>query len=465
MEKSRKMFFTNYSQLLSKQLRQYESSHDAHDEKVVSNLKIMLLLSFVVIGLFGNSLNCAVFGKRKMRLITTFRYLFYLSIVDLAVILTGVVHLLVRELFQYDFRLYSNFSCRCHTFMTYLTTSASSIILMAISLDRAIHVKNLVPPRMKPNNKPNDLPIANNVLTTGINEQNKIKTSDVRLDEINQCNKISIKIKYNKLNDNVAVEGNGIRVISGITIGQEKDYSIYKKINTFLSQKISVDLAVALIFIVLILLNSHFFFFMTLLAVKVETLNLFKSVTEEIKIVNFIQTDSYYYYLRCAAVSDSKYEHFLKNIWFFLDSTIYSFVPFVVMLICTIVIILQFRRLNQNYRELIMNEAYVLNRNNYIKKIKKNRKICLLLIKTNFVFFASMFQYWVFFFKFKGYKNKNSFYLNNLRSFSHVLLYIINVFNFVIFGLSSQKYREEFLVLFTNPNNDRFSSSAAKTYF
>ena len=103
-----------------------------------ANLKTILLAIIIVIGLFGNILNLIVFGKKHMRQIRTYRFLFFLSAVDILVLLTGTTDILIRHLFLFEIRNYSNAMCRLHTFVTYCVTQMSSILLMVVSIHRAL---------------------------------------------------------------------------------------------------------------------------------------------------------------------------------------------------------------------------------------------------------------------------------------------------------------------------------------
>ena len=88
-------------------------------------------------------LNLIVFAKKKMRKITTFRFLLYLSVIDILVLLTGVTDILMKEMFHFEIRNYSDLVCRFHTFLTYSVTQVSSILLMVVSIHRAIDVVSL----------------------------------------------------------------------------------------------------------------------------------------------------------------------------------------------------------------------------------------------------------------------------------------------------------------------------------
>ena len=123
---------------------------------------IYFLISFV--GIFGNTLNLIILSQKPFIKISTFRFLFYLSIVDLRklfnlyfflkrisktnvslVVLTiSKTDVLLKSL-NVNMRVYSSFVCKSHTFFTYYLTHLSSIILMIVSIERAMLIcdKNL----------------------------------------------------------------------------------------------------------------------------------------------------------------------------------------------------------------------------------------------------------------------------------------------------------------------------------
>ncbi len=77
-----------------------------------------------------------------MRKNSTFRYLLYLSVFDLLVLVVGATDAYLRFGFNLQIRNYSSYLCRYHTFFTYFLTHASSIILMIVNVDRAFVVHN-----------------------------------------------------------------------------------------------------------------------------------------------------------------------------------------------------------------------------------------------------------------------------------------------------------------------------------
>ncbi|CAF0767253.1 unnamed protein product [Adineta ricciae] len=107
---------------------------DIYDPRLTRPFAIICLF----IGSIGNSLSFIVFTQKQLRTHSTFRYLAYLSIVDLIVIYLGLGHLILRDYFHLDIRERSLFLCKFHTFLTYATTHLSSWILTIVSIDRAI---------------------------------------------------------------------------------------------------------------------------------------------------------------------------------------------------------------------------------------------------------------------------------------------------------------------------------------
>jgi hypothetical protein len=110
------------------------SLSDIYDPRITRPFAFICLF----IGSIGNSLSFIVFTQKQLRTHSTFRYLAYLSIVDLIVLYLGLGNLILRDYFYIDIREQSLFLCKFHTFLTYVTTHLSSWILTIVSIDRAI---------------------------------------------------------------------------------------------------------------------------------------------------------------------------------------------------------------------------------------------------------------------------------------------------------------------------------------
>ena len=96
----------------------------------------------ISIGIIGNAINIKVFSHKSMRKNSTFKFLFYLSIIDLFVLLICATDSLMTYGYLVIIRLYSESTCKMHTFLTYFLTHMSSVVLMIVSIDRAIVVSN-----------------------------------------------------------------------------------------------------------------------------------------------------------------------------------------------------------------------------------------------------------------------------------------------------------------------------------
>jgi hypothetical protein len=114
-----------------------------------SHIRLMAYLSIllgmvIVFGVIANFLNILVFSRRSMRSqSSTFRFLLYLSSIDLLVLLISALEAFDRGIgHKLKLREISNFTCKTHTFLTYVLTHTSSIMLMVISVDRALVISN-----------------------------------------------------------------------------------------------------------------------------------------------------------------------------------------------------------------------------------------------------------------------------------------------------------------------------------
>ncbi|CAF0851184.1 unnamed protein product [Adineta steineri] len=111
-----------------------EQPSDIYDSSITKPFALVCLF----IGSVGNSLSFIVFTQKQLRRYSTFRYLAYLSIIDLIVLYLGLGNIILRDYFLFDIRVQNLFLCKFHTFFTYVTTQLSSWILTIVSIDRAI---------------------------------------------------------------------------------------------------------------------------------------------------------------------------------------------------------------------------------------------------------------------------------------------------------------------------------------
>ena len=102
----------------------------------------LILFLIICIGLFGNILNLIVFSQKSMRKSSTFRFLIYLSIIDMLVLVICAMDSVLIYGFGFEIRLYSKLTCKLQSFFSYFLTQMSSIVLMCVSIERVLVVCN-----------------------------------------------------------------------------------------------------------------------------------------------------------------------------------------------------------------------------------------------------------------------------------------------------------------------------------
>jgi hypothetical protein len=113
-----------------------------YDEKELCDLlKRILAPILLVLGITGNLVSIYIFSTNKsMRRQITFRYLIYLSILDLLVLSFGYGHTAILVFTNVDVRLVNNFFCKAHSFLVYFFSQSSSLVLVCMSVDRTISI-------------------------------------------------------------------------------------------------------------------------------------------------------------------------------------------------------------------------------------------------------------------------------------------------------------------------------------
>ena len=93
------------------------------DSKIlIQKIKSVVLVVIIVVGLIGNSLNLAIFRRKCMFEISTFKFLFALSANNIFVLLFGGSDVLMNNIYQFEIRNYSIGFCKFHTYITYCVT-------------------------------------------------------------------------------------------------------------------------------------------------------------------------------------------------------------------------------------------------------------------------------------------------------------------------------------------------------
>ncbi|CAF1076240.1 unnamed protein product [Brachionus calyciflorus] len=370
------------------------------DKNEHKNLIKILLSVLILFGIIGNSLNIKVFSEKKMRLGSTFRFLLYLSIADLSVLLICSTEALARFGYSIEIRQTSSLICKLHNFMTYFLTHFSSLILMAVSIDRALVITN--------------------------------KT-------LNVCKK-----SFNKKKKPIVIVDN------------TQNYKL--KCSCYLLDKLHhVDLVISFIILVLIVLNFHFFLFMELneetkldeefLRKKFNlTFQMNEILSRKINsLLEGIEPE-----LICFPLKKTTYHYFLIKIWTWIDMCVYSLIPFIVMFICSFIILFRIHIKSKTYFKRLINKNSRLNKTNVSKRLRRNRQMLYMLLLTNFYFLLSQLPYCILFIINKGKYSDSTLE----QPLVHILLYSNNAINCILYGLSSQKYRQQLFGKYLKNDNE-----------
>ena len=96
-------------------------------------LKIIFAL-IICIGIVGNTINLMVFGNVKMRRTPVFRFLFYMSTIDLAILVMCGAETFFSMVFNIDLRVFHVFFCKFNSFLTYFLLQARNLLSMGITI-------------------------------------------------------------------------------------------------------------------------------------------------------------------------------------------------------------------------------------------------------------------------------------------------------------------------------------------
>jgi len=344
----------------------------------------IVLEVIVVIGLIGNSMNIFVFSKSSMRQVSTFRFLLYLSIADMFVLIICSTDALLRFGYHYEIRSRSLLICRLHTFMTYFLTHISSIILMVVSIDRALIINN--------NNK--------------------------RLKLICCCAKRKITANYELVNTlsnmNIGNVVNANQTAGSLSLDSNLRLDVKKLLSRFFNSYLhKVDILVILIALSLAFLNSHYLFFLKInelptehnemplsnykkywLNQSSERAHLGSSVGLPLSVdlssssgTNQLKTEVDYI---CFPLEDSTYYVFLNKFWIWVDLCVYSLIPFMVMSVCSISILTEIRKKSKKFLQSLKQNQNEINKVYIYRRVRRNRQVFYMLLITNCYFFLSL---------------------------------------------------------------------------
>ena len=116
-----------------------------NDRSLLSYLPIIILC----FGIVSNVINTFIFGKKCMRSSPTLRFLLYLSITDIFVLIMVLFEILFKSDYSLGLRESSLFVCNIQKFLSYSSTYISSCLSMTVNICRALII-SYVPSRIRP---------------------------------------------------------------------------------------------------------------------------------------------------------------------------------------------------------------------------------------------------------------------------------------------------------------------------
>jgi hypothetical protein len=352
----------------------------------------IILIIFIVFGVFGNLANFYAFNHHTMRTHSTFRFLTYLSIFDLLCVLIGIPHVLIVINRSYDFRDHSDIACKLHSFLTNYTTHVSSNLLAAVSVDRVFSITRLKPAQV----------------------------------QLKKNKRINLAVKISEMKS---------------SLNESSMTSTKTKLIT------NVEKAVLLIMLVVFLFDFHFLFWLQL---NESDSNQTNGTTA---IVSNSSANDVLKYCYPSKMNSPNYYHFFTSIWIWIDLGLYCYIPFLIMMTCTALIIHRLVKLNRAMKvhskpidscNKDKKKMSKLNTEIAKRRARKNKQIYNLLLCLNLLFFVMVTPV----------VTLNSFGLLNDDSRNEVVVIIVyllayanHTFNFVFYGFSCKRYREIFIDL------------------
>lgn len=232
---------------------------------------------------------------------------------------------------------------------------------------------------------------------------------------------------------------------------EKNDTIIIDKSNKFFeirSRFHIVDIAVISIFSVLILLNIHFLFFFNI--VQLPKIPILNSASMNYSFQQNISNSSDTV-LKCFTTSGTKYQFFLINIWIFIDMFAHSLIPFIVMSLCSSIIFVWIHRTSRKYFRILSNIGQ-LGKNHVIRRLKRNRQLLIMILLRNCYFLVTILPYLTYFLMIK----RKIIPISQPVLFTmHTLMYTNNSINFLFYGISSQKYREQLYLIFVKKKKNK----------
>ena len=371
------------------------------------------LLTIILLGLIGNVVNLFVFSHKTIKNNSTFRYLFCLALIDILVLLTYATDSIHYFEYSISSRIFSILACKIHTFLTYLLAHLSSFVLMVVSIDRAIIICH----------------------------KSQIKNDSDRHNSLNVSYK---RLLFLNIKDRICGLFGKVRIV------------LFSLILTLFG------------------LNLHFLFLLTVNKIDHQRLNetdFNENKFNDLKKYN----NSYLIYEKSIDISNNSeylsicyplkveiYFEFLSSIWIWIDAFIYSIIPFVVMSICSIIIIVDTRTKSKGF----IKSCQTVNTNRLNHRIcekskRRNQKLSIMLLVNNlfFIFCSLPFRFNMIYYNQNSEKDDRS----SFQAYSHALAYLNNSFTFIFYYIFSTQYRKLISLLFSKQSEMNKNTAAVKS--
>jgi hypothetical protein len=317
------------------------------------------------LGILGNMLNIIVFSKKKMKKITTYYIFLYLSQIDLFLLMIILAD-------KIELKLYSETSCKTIMFLTNYLTQLSSIVLTMISIERTIVIykKNLIFFRLKSIKK---LIVFITVIFAILNLHylfffHLSQGYHVEIDKFEQSDNIELRNLLDHFKFDEQLEKKEMAHFDLRYQGNSSNKTIEK---------------------------------------------------QQIKYIS---------YNVCYPVYSLNYIYFLNHVWIWIHNLIYSFIPLLIMLVSSILII---TKINKSTLRGPLSTNWV-----QIRRQENNRKnqIFYTLVSTNIFFILCTLPFSI----------TNNNFFNTSQNYYHIselLTYAKASFNFVFYFIFSTKYK------------------------
>jgi hypothetical protein len=347
----------------------------------------ILPIFFLVFGTISNILSIIVFTRKEMKKFSSFCYFAFLNAINLAVLYITLIRVIMEFNFKTDIRVLSIPVCKIHVFLTYMLGHLSSLLLCVISVDRVISVMFL------------------------------------------------------------------------------------HRSKQFCTPKMAYNVTIGLI-VFNFLLSSHILIFES-----AHELHTYENVNNRTRVyfLEKFESNSTYNFINsqiiCDSVPGTLYYSMLQSLWKIIDASIFAFIPFFIMLICSVIIIARVATQSNKFKKNKSKSAATsikstnttstiskhrnsspninntangntnnqANKSNEAKFSSRTRNLALMLIPVNILFLMFLSPVVL------------TMYLYEHLSEDRLTLAIVELlsycnftFNFIIYFLTSSKFREEF---------------------